>query len=183
VVKVLLVAGASADASTSKGCTPLMQAAMNGHTSCLRELLENGCNVNAVESAGMTALMLASTFNHHACVRVLMREGGADASIATTHPSFAGTTPLRAATAEGADAKTVRQLMRVCGVCGKTKGDISSCTRCRSAWYCGRTCQTVDWPKHQLVCEKMAAAKAAAKVAAKAAAKKGGSGGDDKERK
>ncbi|XP_053995372.1 zinc finger MYND domain-containing protein 10 [Hylaeus anthracinus] len=29
------------------------------------------------------------------------------------------------------------------------------CSKCKSAWYCGRECQVKDWEKHKVICEKI----------------------------
>jgi ankyrin repeat protein len=161
VVKVLLTAGADADASANDGATPLIQAAYNGHASCVRLLLAHGCNVDAVNAKGNTALMCAADQKHVECVRLLMRKGGADANIASTQSGIAGQTPLEHAIATGADAATLRELRRVCRVCGKSQGQIEGnilkCSKCLAAYYCSATCQLVDWPKHKAACKAPAA--------------------------
>ncbi|CAI6313450.1 unnamed protein product [Periconia digitata] len=37
-----------------------------------------------------------------------------------------------------------------CTVCNKA--DALRCTRCKSAWYCGKDCQAKDWATHKLLC-------------------------------
>lgn len=39
-----------------------------------------------------------------------------------------------------------------CRTCGKTQVGLSVCGRCRSVYYCGRTCQLSDWTLHKRVC-------------------------------
>jgi hypothetical protein len=120
--------------------------------------------------------MCATDENHSECVRLLMGKGGADTSITSTQ--FNGMTPLEYAIDKNdADAKTIRQLRRVCGTCGVTpdKGKFNKCGACQAMYYCSVECQRVDWPKHKGECEQMkataeTATKAAAAVAAKAAA-------------
>jgi hypothetical protein len=80
-------------------------------------------------------------------------------------------TPLEYAIDKGdTDAKTIRQLRRVCGTCGVTpdKGKFNKCGACQAMYYCSVECQTVDWPKHKGECEQMKAT--AAEMATKAAA-------------
>ncbi|KAK4895039.1 hypothetical protein LTR27_006906 [Elasticomyces elasticus] len=45
---------------------------------------------------------------------------------------------------------TVRQ---VCGICGNT-GVLFKCGRCKSLYYCSKTCQAKDWPIHKMLCVK-----------------------------
>jgi hypothetical protein len=39
----------------------------------------------------------------------------------------------------------------ICSVC-KARGKCSRCARCRVTWYCGKNCQTKDWPQHKTYC-------------------------------
>jgi hypothetical protein len=123
--------------------------------------------------------MCATHKNHTECIRLLMREGCADTSI--TSAQLSGKMPLQHAIDKGdADAKTIRELRRVCGACSttpdKNKGKFNKCGECQAIYYCSVECQRVDWPKHKGECMQMkataaeAATKAAAAVAAKAAA-------------
>jgi hypothetical protein len=71
----------------------------------------------------------------------------------------------------------------VCGVCGKTQGQLGKqilkCGKCLAAYYCSADCCLADKEKHMPVCAQMAveevkraaAAKAEAAVKAEAAAK------------
>ncbi|KAF9523940.1 hypothetical protein CPB83DRAFT_645991 [Crepidotus variabilis] len=44
-----------------------------------------------------------------------------------------------------------------CAVCKKTSGPsyqpLQKCSRCQSQVYCGRECQTADWPNHKAACK------------------------------
>lgn len=77
-----LVGGADPNAR-SKGQTPLMYAAENGHAEICSLLLANGALVNAVESYNRTALHLAVKNLHVEVCRVLM-EAGAKIDIEST---------------------------------------------------------------------------------------------------
>ena len=46
---------------------------------------------------------------------------------------------------------------KTCDVCGKHNKRIRRCSRCRSRFYCGQTCQTADWPKHKKNCARICA--------------------------
>lgn len=39
-----------------------------------------------------------------------------------------------------------------CGVIGNVKVDLSKCSRCKKAYYCGKKCQLKAWPKHKKAC-------------------------------
>jgi ankyrin repeat protein len=181
ILEVLLAAGAITGSSSDAvgGETPLMIAAMKGRTSCVKALINHGCDVDAVSALGSTALIGATAGKHHECVRLLMRKSSADAGIASTNPLnpfIAGKTPLEIAAIVGADAATLRELRRVCTVCGKTQGQIEGiilkCGKCLAAYYCSVECHTKDLAKHELVCEQMAAEeteRAATAAVAKAA--------------
>jgi ankyrin repeat protein len=58
----------------------MVYAAGNGHTECVRVLLEAGADVNARYSNELTALMWASAYGHVATVRFLLTRG-ADATL------------------------------------------------------------------------------------------------------
>ncbi|KAK5709128.1 hypothetical protein LTR17_020062 [Elasticomyces elasticus] len=42
---------------------------------------------------------------------------------------------------------------QVCGICGNT-GALFKCGRCKSLYYCSKSCQAKDWPIHKMVCVK-----------------------------
>jgi ubiquinone/menaquinone biosynthesis C-methylase UbiE len=43
---------------------------------------------------------------------------------------------------------------QVCGIIPPTK--LKQCSKCRSVYYCGQTCQIKDWPMHKRVCTVLA---------------------------
>ncbi|QHV14412.1 hypothetical protein C5O10_08730 [Akkermansia muciniphila] len=73
----MLKAGADVNAKTKDGETALMLAVDEGHTSCVKTLLEVGSDVNAENKNGWTALMAAVAKSNVDCVKVLL-EAGAD---------------------------------------------------------------------------------------------------------
>jgi ankyrin repeat protein len=88
-VKLLLLNGASVDAKTAEGRTPLFAAAtMPNSASAVRHLLEAGADVNAVTLAGTTPLFPA--VNASAETTKLLLDRGADPNRATR----AGVTPI-----------------------------------------------------------------------------------------
>ncbi|CAG2066925.1 unnamed protein product, partial [Timema podura] len=38
-----------------------------------------------------------------------------------------------------------------CVTCGDQ--GVKRCSRCKTAWYCGRECQVKNWPKHKKICD------------------------------
>jgi hypothetical protein len=171
VVATLLAAGADADTKDIDGGFPLMLAAAMGHTDIVKLLLTHGCNVDAVNDLGNTALVCATDFGRHECIRLLIRQGGASTAIRSGED---GRTALEIASKVGRDVQTIRELRRVCGGCGKTldqnDGKFNKCAACQAAYYCSRTCQQADWPKHKDECARMRAAAAETAVVAVAKA-------------
>ncbi|MCG8426342.1 MAG: ankyrin repeat domain-containing protein [Chromatiales bacterium] len=64
--------------------TPLMKAALYGHTEVARELLEAGAQVELQDKGGYTALMLAASNNHHELVSLLIQHGADINRVETT---------------------------------------------------------------------------------------------------
>ncbi len=78
VVKLLVEAGADVNGKTclcKKEGSPLMGAAMSGHTEIARILVEAGADVDAKDMNGETALMAASTFGHADIAGLLIGKG------------------------------------------------------------------------------------------------------------
>eukprot|EP01045_Picozoa_sp_COSAG04_P044750 COSAG04_NODE_15342_length_535_cov_0.788991_1_plen_174_part_10 len=94
VVRVLVEAGASLEATTPKGSTALLIAAQNGHADCVEALLQGGANVHAKGSMGQTALHPAAENGHTDCCRLLIL-AGADSAVTAV-----GKTPLQWAYSE-----------------------------------------------------------------------------------
>jgi ankyrin repeat protein len=78
VIKILLEAGANVNIRHAKGmmkgCTPLMQAALDGDTETVKLLLQKGADVNAKDEYGMTALQAA---DENSEIIRLLKEAGA----------------------------------------------------------------------------------------------------------
>jgi hypothetical protein len=99
-VRLLLEAGADVNwANEAEGqFTPLIFAAQNGHTECVRLLLAApGININQAGQDGVTPLFCAAGLGHKECVRLLLAAPGININQAAQD----GTTPLSAATYKG----------------------------------------------------------------------------------
>lgn len=89
------------------GFTPLLSAAMHGHTDCLQELLfVPGIEVNATNDSGFTPLHLAARHGNLACVQALLQTRG----IAVNRKTPKGMTPLDTAVVFG-HLDVVRELL------------------------------------------------------------------------
>ncbi|MGH7865094.1 MAG: ankyrin repeat domain-containing protein [Candidatus Binataceae bacterium] len=75
VVRVLIAAGANVNAKDCTSATPLMFAALDGHTEIVRYLIANGADVNACDIYGENALLMAQRERHQGIVRELERAG------------------------------------------------------------------------------------------------------------
>jgi ankyrin repeat protein len=74
-VRLLLRAGANANAALLLGETPLMVASRVGNADVAAQLLEAGAKVNARAARGQTALMWAAAQRHPEVVRLLLAHG------------------------------------------------------------------------------------------------------------
>lgn len=63
------------DVRDSCDWTPLMKAALNGHTPVVARLLEAGADIDAVDNGGYTAMMLAASNNHTETLTLLIERG------------------------------------------------------------------------------------------------------------
>ena len=96
VVRSLMKKEINADATISKGRTPMRIASYRGHVEVVRVLVEKGANINKADTDGATPSYIASEQGHVEVVRVLA-ERGADINKADNN----GATPLFAASQEG----------------------------------------------------------------------------------
>ena len=86
----LLAAGAQRDPQSNSGWTPLIVAAINGHTEIVKSLLAAGANINAKDEDDWTPLMQAAHNGHTETVKLLLKAGAtgaADAAKVCTDPA------------------------------------------------------------------------------------------------
>ncbi|KAK7085398.1 hypothetical protein SK128_000895 [Halocaridina rubra] len=108
IVSALLERGAEVNITDEEGFTPLMVAALNGHSKVVRLLLEKGANPNTTRlDTGETALHLAMNSNSMATARVLL-DFEADIGLRTSNE---GLTPLHFA-AEFGSRLSVEAILR-----------------------------------------------------------------------
>lgn len=81
VARVLLEAGADANAVDEHGQTVLMRASLNGNVKVVKELLGSGVEVNAAAKDGWTALMVASGWGGKARSEIVELLLGAGAEV------------------------------------------------------------------------------------------------------
>ena len=82
---------------TPEGFTPLMVAAMSGHSHIIRMLLDHGANISVVDEVGFTALLCAAQ-NGALAATVMLIEAGSDIEARSYDK---GCTPLHVAAAGG----------------------------------------------------------------------------------
>jgi ankyrin len=75
VIEMLLKAGATIDARTKKGLTPLHFSALNGNQRISEVLVAIGADVNASSQEGFTPVYLAASKGNSGLVRSLIRSG------------------------------------------------------------------------------------------------------------
>ncbi len=74
-METLLKQGATVNAATEDGWTPLYGAALEGHEAVARLLLEKGAHVNAATKDGVTPLHGAAWKGHEVVARLLLEKG------------------------------------------------------------------------------------------------------------
>jgi len=75
LVKALLFVGASANAKSLDGWTPLHVAAVYGHADAAKILIDAGASVDAMDKDGWTPLHEATRWNHADVAKVLLEAG------------------------------------------------------------------------------------------------------------
>jgi ankyrin repeat protein len=72
-----LIEGNTATIDVKDACfwTPLMKAALNGHTEAVERLILAGADVNQIDKGGYSSLMLAASNNHPDIIDLLIKAG------------------------------------------------------------------------------------------------------------
>jgi len=122
---------AEIDVRDSRGCTPLIMAAKNGHRYCCAALLAAGADPAAAISDGRTALDIAKECHpgNQELIELLECRGG-------------GPAPL------------------LCAGCGASDKRLRACSACGSASFCSAVCMAEAWTKgtHKAECQRIQAA-------------------------
>ena len=159
-------------ATTGDGCTPLYVASQNGHTEVVERLLaRDDIDVNKARTDnGSTPLCVAVAHGHRKVVKRLLKKKG----IQRTQLSNFVSKPreiLRCMEGLGVGDDEMMRIRRaverlerdiqrnICAGCGKEGGEdapLRKCSRCKTVYYCSRTCQKIHWPEHKSVCGEKA---------------------------
>ena len=75
-----MAADAALNQSDINGCTPLFQAAQEGHEAVVQQLVAAGAAVDQADAQGRTPLWVCAMTGHLAAARLLLA-GGADANV------------------------------------------------------------------------------------------------------
>ena len=112
LLALLIAAGADVNAADKYGWTPLLSAAKDGHSECVKLLLAApGIDVNKANKVGWTPLYGAATNGHSACVKLLLAAPGIDVN----KEDKDGETPLYGAARWG-HSECVRLLLAAPGI-------------------------------------------------------------------
>ncbi|KAK9804805.1 hypothetical protein WJX72_006772 [[Myrmecia] bisecta] len=161
--------------------TALQLAALYGHLEVSRVMVEAGARVNIkTKRFGDTALHIAVEQGYPAVVEYLLSKGAnplalgwkgaTPLSLAREHATGA---TGRTKPEDAANAKRCEELLEAaagkvgtkpleethrrldgCGACAAKGTKLQACSGCGLQWYCGRDCQTRDWPKHRARCKQ-----------------------------
>lgn len=74
-VEAFIGQGAPVNAVNIYGYTPLMEAAVHGHSEIVRILLKNGATIDLKDNNGKTALEMAESNNHREVIQILKSAG------------------------------------------------------------------------------------------------------------
>ena len=159
-------------AETDNGYTPLFVASYCGHTEVVERLLaRDDIDVNKARTDdGSTPLCVAVAHGHRKVVKRLLKKKG----IQRTQLSNFVSKPreiLRCMEGSGVGDDEMMRIRRaverlerdiqrnICAGCGKEGGEdapLRKCSRCKTVYYCSRTCQKIHWPEHKSVCGEKA---------------------------
>jgi len=169
MVKALLRRGASRTSRDSEQRTPLHDACLSGHLSCVAQLLGAPGDyklaleeVNAAEETGWTPLHFAAKNSFmQGCGALLAAGARLDAA------TSAGITPLMMAQLCHPANTELHELLSgrgaanapgtVCDNCGASEAEtrLRACSGCLVARYCYDACLCAAWPVHKAECQRL----------------------------
>jgi len=160
--------------TNAKQSTPLIAAAMRGHSDVCEMLLEAKAQISARTKKGDSALSLAIWKNHTETAELLL-DGKADPTTIDSH----GDTPLHDLARignipltlkvhsvlhnpnfkPGGDKKAMTDTtprdkanLHMCAKCGEADNKLKNCSACKSVAYCSVDCQRAHWKQHKPTC-------------------------------
>ena len=173
MAKALLRRGASRTSRDSLQRTPLHDACIAGHLSCVAQLLgkpgDYKLTPDEINAAGMerwTPLHCAARYGHARCCGALLA-AGAQLDAATSN----GDTPLMLAQQHHSSNEELLELLTgrgpvhapgtVCDNCGASEAEkgLRACSGCLVARYCSSSCSSAAWPVHKKECRRLQAAR------------------------
>jgi len=176
MVKALLRRGALRTARASDKRTPLQEASLSGHLSCVSTLLGKPNDylltpdeVNATDVVGWTPLHHAAASGHANICGALLKAGARLNAVLSS-----GHTPLQLVQQEHPSNKALIDLLAgrgpehppgtVCDGCGIPEVEawgakLHACSGCLLARYCGKTCSRAAWPAHRAECGRLKTAR------------------------
>lgn len=108
VIPALVVAGTDINARNPLGLTPIMLAALEGHTDPVQELIKLGANLNILNHDKQSAVDLAIKEKHFTIARMLLKNGAK-----TWHPNTQKSLAGIPKTARGPETDELSRLMKV----------------------------------------------------------------------
>ena len=112
LLRLLVEQGARLNDKDSKGLTPIMVAAVRGHTEVVRFLKEEGANLSELDLKDQNILHILAKHNRHEMIPILMKgRNGAWIEKLVNQPNQKENTPLHIAAAKGS-VEIVEELLK-----------------------------------------------------------------------
>ena len=112
LVRMLVDEGANLDAKDAKGLTPIMIAAVRGHTEVVKFLRDKGANLSECDLKDQNIIHIVAKHNRHKMIPILMKDrNGAWIERLVNQPNHKEDTPLHIAAAKGC-VETVEELLK-----------------------------------------------------------------------